>query len=498
MRILIMLLVAVLQLAAREYNVREFGAKGDFVSNDRNAIQAAIDACHKEGGGTVVVPAGRYLSGALILRSHITLRLDAGATIYASKKPEDYQVIAENVPRKTLLSATDAEDIAIVGKGVLNGQAPEDFGKRWGAPEDNRFRTGVILFTNCKNLTFRDFTILYSDSWTMHLRRCDGVDIDAITILNNVRRLNSDGIDPDSCRNVHISNCHLVAGDDTIDLKSSDGHPTENVVVTNCTLETTTTGLKIGTATDGDFRDVHYSNITIKAPSGIGFYVKDGATVERFTFSNISIETPAITYREVVPIYMDIERRNANSRLGHIRDIAMRDIFVRSGAGILIQGMPESLIDNLSIRNLTFRVSAPDDFAQRSKPVGGPRTTHDERDTKYIRMPAYMTMAYTTGLLLEDVRIVQDDAALSKYERSPLSVNESSDVVIRGMHSTAPKGSIGLPVIALHNVSDVVVSNSEALPGTGTFVRMSGPASKRVSLLSNQLDAASQAKVEMP
>lgn len=449
-------------LAAQSYDVRKFGARGDLKTNDAAAIQAAIDACARAGGGTVIVPPGRYLSGTLELKSNVGLHLEAGAAIYASKQKAHFKPSAAHGDnRGVLLTANKVENISVTGMGTLHGQGEPDFGKRWGATEDGKlFRTGLILFTESRNVTLRDFTILYSDFWTLHLKRCETVSIDNVKILNNTHRLNSDGIDLTSCRNVHIANCHIVAGDDAIDPKSEGGYPVENVVVTNCTLETTTTGIKLGTATDGDFRNLHFSNITINAPSGIGFYMKDGGTAENITFSNITIETPARTYREVTPIFMDIERRHKDSRLSHIRDISLRDIQIRSGSGILIQGSPESYVENLSIDNLSFRVTKPDDFAERFKPVGGGRTTKDERDTKYIRMPSYFSAAYIDGLHLNNIRILQDAQALAAYERSALLIHESKNVTIRGVNSTTPKGPAGLPVIAQKNNENVVIAET--------------------------------------
>ena len=475
-----LLLLAALPLAAREYDVRQFGAKGDFQTNDRAAIQAAIDACNHDGGGTVNVPAGRYFSGGLLLRSHVILHLDAGATIFASRKKEDYPPQRGFSDRyATLVTANGAEDIGITGTGVLDGQSPEDLRSVVGGPPTDAsfFRTGIILFIDCRRVTLRDFNIHLSDMWTITLNQCDTVVIDGISIVNNPRRINSDGIDPVSCHNVHISNVHVVAGDDAIDIKTQGGHDLENVVVTNCTLETTTTGLKVGTSTDGDMRDVHFSNITVKAPTGIGFYMKDGGTIERVTFSNITLEIPPFTYRGVQPIFMDIERRNPNSRLSHIRDISMRDIFVTAGSGILIQGMPESHIQNLSLSNISFRVPLADAYDKRSKAIGGSRTTSDERDTKYARMPSYMTLAYVDGLVLDEIRIEQSEEAAAKYERSSVWVEEATDVMMRGIRCTPPRGETGLPVIMLHDVDRVRVTGSMALPGTKKFLQTTGNAS---------------------
>jgi polygalacturonase len=286
MAILLLMLVPV-EGSTAMFSVRDFGAKGDKQSNDRAAIQAAVEACSKAGGGTVYFPAGDYLSGTIRLLSNVTLQLDAGATLWASTEPSDYE-------GRRLLVADEQEHISIVGSGTIHGQGTADYGSRWGVPDRPPFRTGVLLFQKCRHVAIRGVTILYSDSWAVHLKRCETVFIDGVTILNNIHRLNSDGIDPDSCRDVHISNCHIVAGDDCIVLKSTEPYSCENVVVTNCTLETTCTALKLGTESRGDFRDVHFSNCTIRdTPVGIGFYMKDGTTMERVTFSDISIETVA-------------------------------------------------------------------------------------------------------------------------------------------------------------------------------------------------------------
>lgn len=473
---------------AATFDILQHGAKGDMKTNDAPAIQAAIDACHKAGGGTVLVPAGRYLSGTVELKSNVTLHLDNGAGIYASRRKEDYRAsTAHGANRGHVLIAEDAENIGLTGPGILHGQAEADYGNRWGVKEDDRFRTGLILFSRSRNVTLRDFTILYSDFWTLHLKRCDTVTIDSVKIRNNPRRLNSDGIDLTSCRNVHVSNCDVLAGDDAIDPKSQEGYACENIVVSNCTLETTTTGIKLGTASDGDFRNLHFSNITIKAPSGIGFYMKDGGVAERITFSNITIETPPRTYRDVVPLFMDIERRHANSRLSRIRDVSFRDIYIRGGSGILIQGMPESRIENLSIENLNFRVGQPDSYEKRVKPVGGARSTKDERDTRYARMPTYMAVAYADDVLLDGVRIEQSPEAIEKFSRSAVQIDEVRNLTVRGLQATPPKRG-GLPVIGLSRVEGAMLLDSAALPGTGTWLEVSG--SKDVTVSGGRLGAA--------
>lgn len=475
------------------FNVRDYGAKGDKNANDRTAIQAAVDACHKSGGGTVYFPAGDYLSGEIRLRSHVTLHIDAGATLWASTKSHDYGSKTSG----KLLTAREAEHVAVVGMGTIHGQGTADYGRRPGVREERpSFRTGIALFEGCRNVAVRDVTILYSDAWTLHFRRCDTVFVDGVTIRNNYFRTNSDGIDPNSCRNVHISNCHIVAGDDCIVLKATEAHPCENVVVTNCTLETIATALKLGTESRGDFRNVHFSNCTIRnTPVGIGFYMKDGATMERVTFSNMTIETGDPSLHRIYPIFMDIEKRNPDSRIGRIRDVSFRDIHIVSGSGILIQGMPESAIENLTIQNLTFRVEEADDYSDRRKTIGGRRTTKDERDTLYVRKPAYLTLAHVDGLTLDDIRVLIAERAFEKYERTAVSLHEVENGTIRGI-ARRPAGRGGkLPVVAMENCRRMLVTGNMALPGTPAFLGLSGEETADISIAGNDLRGAAKAVV---
>ena len=223
---------------AEVFDVRHYGAQGGRDTVATAQLQAALDACSRAGGGTVYVPSGEYLSGGLFLPSRVSLYLETGSTIHASTRQEDYP----NGPPR-LINARKAENISILGPGTLNGQGIKDLGRRPGFADEPRpkFRTGVMLLDECRQVILRDFTILYSDGWACHLLTCEKVVVDGVTILNNYFHTNSDGIDPDSCRDVRISNCHITAGDDCICLKTHDGIPCEDVVVTNCTTESIAT-----------------------------------------------------------------------------------------------------------------------------------------------------------------------------------------------------------------------------------------------------------------
>lgn len=464
------------------FNVRDYGATGNRQDFAREAIQTAIDACRDAGGGTVFLPAGDYESGGLELYSYVTLHLDAGATIWISQNPEDFFDRQDFYDRAAsegfasvapLLSADNQEHISVVGSGTIHGQATADW--NWYRDENPSFRTGIIYFRGCRQVTIHGVTILYSDFWGIHLERCDTVYIDRVTIRNNIHRFNSDGIAPNSCRNVHISNCHIVSGDDCIVLKADEvDFPCEDVVVTNCTLESPCTALKLGTGSFGDFRDIHFSNCTIRRTGvGIGLYVNDGATMERITFSNISIDTLPVgdplafkdwrrdqkgdSIYNVFPIFFDIQRRDPDSRLGKIRDVVLRDIQIASASAALIQGTPESHIENLTLQNITLRVDTAKDPSSLYKALGGMRSTPEALDTVYARQPSYVTLAHVSGVTLDNVRVLIGKRAFAEYERSAVYAHDVEDAVFRNVVRSPDEASGHVPVIDLHESQRVKI-----------------------------------------
>jgi len=479
------------------YDVRSFGVRGGRDVLETVRFQAALDACTKAGGGTVYVPPGEYLSGGLFLPSRVRLYLDAGAILYASTRPEDYQEHAAN-----LITARKAENISILGPGALHGQGTKDLGRRPGFASEPRprFRTQVMLLEDCRNVILRDFTILYSDGWACHLRTCEKVVVDGVTILSNYYRTNSDGIDPDSCRDVRISNCHITAGDDCICLKTHDGIPCEDIVVTNCTTESVATAIKLGTGSDGDYRNITISNCTVRNSTvGVGFFVKDGGTIESVVVSNLAIENlrdPSLVNPERLgdrsyPLFIDIEKRRDDSRIGAIRNVTFSNIQIRSNNGILMQGMRESVLENLVLQNISLRVTQPYDYSRRAKHTGGSSNPHDDRITLYARQPSYCTLANVRNLVVDNLQVEAAPGILEAYPRTALSVFNADGALLKSIART-PGGDFG-PVVELHNVRPSLITGCLAGAGTGTFLRTQGMADDDVALEANNLRLAKKA-----
>ena len=446
------------------FDVRSLGATPSDGKNDTAAIQAAIDAAHAAGGGRVVLQEGDYHSGALILRSNITFDIQQGTTLYASPREEDYPGA-----EKQLFLAENAENIWVVGPGRIHGSGTEPLGHQPGRNEPvPPFRVGTLLFKNCRNIHLRDITILFSDSWTVYLQQCDGVVIDGIKIQNNYFRTNADGIDPNSSRNVRITNCNISTGGDCIALEAATAMSCENVVVSNCTLRGIGTALKLGAESAGDFRDIHISNCTIRNTLvGIGLFMKDGGTMERVSFSNISIENAdpelvALARDSTFPIFMGIEKRHEDSRLGVIRDVQFQGIQIETQGSIVVQGTPRAPIEGLTFRDISVRVHKNMDFTQRGNKVGGNRTTTDDRDRAYAQFPSYMTLAHVDGLTLDNFRV---HVARPVHEGAPRAAF-LGDTVKHGViqHVELQPGGVEQRVVLLKDAEDVQVSR----PGLGT------------------------------
>jgi polygalacturonase len=494
--VLLSVLLMALSCWARVWDVTELGARGDKEANDTAAIQKAIDSASRAGGGTVYVPAGDYRCGQLQLSSNVTLHIEAGTTLWVSPDKADYK------RGNTFLLAQDQNNVTIEGRGTIHGTGQEDLQRKRGDKRQRPdWRVGILKFTGCTNVAIRDVTVRYSDSWTFDLERCEDVVIDGVRILNNYYRVNADGIDPVSCRRVRISNCSIVAGDDCIVCKSRPGQPCEDIVVTNCVLESIATAVKIGTESPSDFRNILVSNCVIRNSTvGIGIFIKDGGTAERIGFSNCTIETirqPELASESmknsVFPIFVDIEKRRANSRIGKIRDLSFSDISILSDNGILIQGMSSSRIENVSIRNVTVRVDKAFDYSKRKKHVGGKtEQTEDQRETIYARKPSYVTLTNIDGLTVNGLRVLIPDEVFGKYNRSALSLHNVNKAAVSDIRREPAGADSNLPVVMMEDCRNTLLTGCLALPNTGVFLGLAGKETANISLKANDLTSAKE------
>ena len=304
-----------------------------------------------------------------------------------------------------------------------------------------------IEIWNSRDIRIQDITILKTPGWAIHPKNCERVKIRGINLINNFNAINTDGIDPDSSRNVIISDSYIEAGDDCIVLKTTNRggitSPSENVTVTNCVLLSAASALKLGTESWGDFRHCVFSNCVIRqARTGIALLAKDGGAMEDVRFQNITMQTQPKWGKGVEwPIEIDIEKRAENSRLSHIRDVALSDISMVTRGRVLIEGMPESLIDTLTMRNVIMRITGYEQIKGAHKNRGGNGGLANAVD--FGSVPAALIFGNARNIDLDDVRVLWPEG--SAEDRSGLFTSNVTGLNTSNMH--APASGKAPPVV---------------------------------------------------
>ena len=378
------------------FNVTEYGAAGDGKTLNTRAIQVLIDTCGARRGGTVVVPAGVFLTGALRLRSNVHLSLQSGAVLKGSGRLADYSLDGKPVG---LLFTEDAENVTITGPGTIDGNGDafmdlsrakriDSAGSAWtrqkgrfrevsagvgdgpAVPKDRPFQ--MIIFSGCRNVVLRDFVITNSPFWTMHCADCDGVLMSGVRIWCNLLVPNNDGADFTSCSNVLVSDCDIRTGDDCLvftgyshhfNLPGYRGlrHPSENNNVTNCTMVSRSAAIRIGGFDQNPMRNYTFSNLTIyNSNRGIGIFARDEGSIENLTFTNIVIETRLHTgdwWGNGEPIHISAVRLTKDVKLGRIKNVKFQHIICRGESGIVVFGTEENVIENLSFEDVALQIA---------------------------------------------------------------------------------------------------------------------------------------------
>ena len=383
--ILFLLVLSLSSYAQRIYNVVDYGAVGNKIADDAKAIQQAIDECSANGGGTVLLPANHtFMSGPLCLKSNVNLHLEATAVLLANPDEGIYKLSAfgENRGEGMMwIYANGADNISITGKGTIHGNGIAFMGKELDDSYELKPvttfdpRPHVLTLTDVKNLTIRDITIRDGAYWTVHLIGCDGAVIDGISLLNNLKIRNGDGIDLDHSRNVRISNCHITSGDDCICLKNrrefEQYGPCHDITVTNCVMTSRSCAIKIGSENMDSIYNVVFDNCIItRSNRGLGIQNRDEGTVTDVMFSNIIMDCQLwsdVWWGKAEPIYVtSYPRANGNhkdanwrfpkgetvGRCGEVSRIYFNNIVANSENGCFVGGDVEGKVNNVHFSNV--------------------------------------------------------------------------------------------------------------------------------------------------
>jgi hypothetical protein len=471
------------------YNVKDYGATGSKQDDARPALQRAIDACGKSGGGTVYVPPGEYSSGQLHLRSGVRLYLEAGATLFASLDGRQF----DPPPKSALLIGEDLHDIALEGRGTIDGQAsyvwrPNDFTDFYirpnqlqmeaaGKPLLRSFPSGfpqetvyprLVLLLRCQDVRIAGLKFLRSRSWTINPYACKRLVIDGVYIYSSGKEgVWADGIDPDGCQDVRVANSTIETGDDAIVLWSADiwgpALPTENVTVTNCRLSSSSSALKFCDGNSNAVRRVTIDNVVItNSNRGLAFMVFDGGVVEEVVISNVSIETRRFDWfwwGDGDPIHFNIKRRSEvdgtkrdhEPPAGKIRNVSISNVIAHGRGTSAINGHPDSWLENIHLDNVRLFVS------------------HDPA-APYESTRTAIALRQARNFSMKDVDI-RWDQPLSATWRSGLTAEDVEDLRFDSVNVEAAPASAA-PVIELMDARKVTLRSSRAetiyLAGKGT------------------------------
>lgn len=363
-------------LGAKEYDITEYGALSDTTRLSTEAVQKAIDACHTAGGGTVYVPAGNYKIGSIVLRSNVTLNLENGATLYGSTdiadyKPmsTDYVSLRTNVPTVQLIYADNADHVAITGQGTIDGRGKAFPKLSWN--DEGITRPHLLRLIRCSDVTVSGITMKNSGCWMQHYLACDRVKIHGITVVNR-NNYNNDALDLDGCHNVTVSDMIADSDDDGITLKSTSPRLCEDITISNCVVSSHCNAIKLGTETNGGFRNIIVRGIVVKPsadqssryfglPTGhsaISLEIVDGGTM-----SNVDIADITITGTES-PIFIRLaDRRRPYAenipvdKVGSISGIRLHDILIDGAGptGCSITGVEGHPVTDVQISDVTLR-----------------------------------------------------------------------------------------------------------------------------------------------
>ncbi|XOV91562.1 MAG: glycoside hydrolase family 28 protein [Bacteroidota bacterium] len=447
-----------------QYCVTDYGAKGKGEVLETSFIQKAIDKAYASGGGKVIVPAGTYKIGTLILKDNVNLHLLSGAIILGSEDYRDYLKIDQKFESRTkdlyakyfMIFAEGAQNIGITGSGIIHGNGKEHFEE----VRPQNLRPFMIRLVNCNNINIKDVKLLESANWTLHLLGCKNVKIDGLTIENQGEG-NRDGIDIDACEKVTISNSSFSTTDDSIVMKSSTDITCQDITITNCLFQMIGgSALKTGTESNGGFKNITISNCVIRdipVHAGIELMTVDGGMLQNILIDNVTMENVS------TPFFIRLGKRarpyKKQQYVNHIddvKDISFNNISVTDAklpASII--GLHSKRLKNISITNYTAR------YSEFQHPVAYNEVPFQEFDypaaVMFKNLPAYGLYCRSVEYLhLNNVNFYSSDDEI----RPPVTFDRVNQAEVFNLKAEV---NVESPVAHLRNIQDIVFSYCKSI-----------------------------------
>lgn len=453
-------------------SILETGAVADGSTVCTAAIQRAIDLCGQRGGGTVFIPAGEFVSGTIWMRNNVTLHMDAGAVLSGDSEPGAFPLWATKWEGKEhvgvhapLIAGEGLNNIALTGRGLIDGR-----GKIWWDAFQSGQMTGdnrppLVRFVDCRDVLIDGLHFTNSPRWTLNPVACDDVTITRVTIRNPHDSPNTDGINPDSCSNVHISNCHIDVGDDCIAIKSGseeDGRPNprpcQNITITNCTMLHGHGGVVIGSEMSAGVRNVAISNcvfcgtdrgIRLKSRRGRGNAVED-LRVDNIVMDEVHcpivLNLFYVCGTSAQSKLLDPNPQPVNSGTPQFRRLRFSNITARKVkyAGAFMLGLPEMFVEDIVLDGVSIYMDST------SREAGSPA------------MAAGVSDMCRAGIVLKNARNVKL-RRIDLYDQlgPAVTIDNSQEILVSDLYADADNG----PLLLVDGVDSTASDDDDAMDG---------------------------------
>ncbi|MDJ0921869.1 MAG: glycosyl hydrolase family 28 protein [Henriciella sp.] len=494
----------------RVCDVRNYGAVADDEAEDTQAIQAAINACAGRGG-QVWLSAGTWRSGTIELGSDMTFTLGPGAILAAIPDIDLFPLKYDDQvdpgitgagdgyhDYRAFIYARDVQNLTVEGPGILDGQGELFWDENFydlGIPRPTLPRPQQMMeLSECSNVTVRDITLRRAPAYSVRFNRCDRVRAIDVTVRNDQRSPNTDGIQIRDTTNAFITRADIDTGDDGIVIKSHL-RAVDNLIVTDSVIRSDDGAIKFGTSGHvGVFNSV-FSDILIRdSKFGIALFQMDGGSYLNNVFDNITIETGGRTQRTFA-VYADIDKRTDTSPWGRIEGLTLTGFDIRTAGNVLIAGNVDAPIRDLTLRDwsLTTYETVEALTPGRRKPKGNAYVKSGDQSENYAGEAANITLANIEDLTIEGLRVRHEAV---ENPRRAVWLKRVLGGTVSGLN-TASKALSDLPIIGIEDSGDVAISNVNLVTDAHLFLEVTGDYGGPLRVLSSDLSKA-EALFQLP